>query len=253
MNLTDITVSDVLSSSIIVASRGRRLSMICRPSYAIHFCTSGKITYTHNGKKYVADKEHAIILPMGASYELYNNEGGEFPLINFFTNDNSFTNEFITYPIISVSPYLEDIKKIISLPDTKENRLLKISLLYKILNRISYESNKGVQALAPAVKYMTSHLCDNEITNVILAKEAHISEIYLRTLFKACYNTTPRQYLISLRIERAKQLLISTDDTVQNIALATGFSGIYHFTRAFKQSTSMTPTEYRKTFINRFA
>ncbi len=253
MNLTDITVTDILSASVIQASKGRRLKMINRPSYALHFCTLGKITYTHNGKKFIADEGHAIILPMGATYELYNNEGGRFPLINFLTENNEFTDEFITYPIISAASYIEDAEKVISLSDTKENRLLKISLLYKIFNRILYESNKGVKILTPALKYMSEHLCDPDITNDILAKEAHISEIYLRTLFKECYNTTPHQYLISLRIERAKKLLAGTNNSVQNIAADSGFSGIYHFTRAFKKSTSMNPTEYRKNFFNRFA
>ncbi len=253
MDLSDITLLDIVSSSVILANKGRRLSVVNRPTYALHFCTLGKITYTHKGQKYVADPDHAMILPMNATYELYNNEGGQFPLINFLCAEDTLPREFISYPIRSVASYLEDFEKIRTLPDIKENRLLKLSLLYKIFNQISYESNKGVQILAPAVKYMTTHLSEAGITNDILAKEAHISEIYLRTLFRECYHTSPHQYLISLRMERAKQLLLETDDTIQNIAFASGFSSIYHFTRAFKKNTAMNPTEYRKVFPNRFS
>ncbi len=252
MNLCDITLKEIVSSSIITANKGRKVLMKDRAAYGLHFTLSGKITYTHRAQSFIATPDCAMILPMHATYELYNNESGRFPIINFLCENDSLTDEFIPIKISSAAAYIEDFEKIRSLPPTRENRLRSLALMYRIFDRLSSEENGVSLLLSPAVKYMNEHLSDSKISNDMLAQKANISEIYLRTLFKEHYGTSPHQYLISLRIERAKRLLIESPESVQSIALSCGFSGIYHFTRAFRQSTGITPTEYRKTFINRF-
>ena len=56
--------------------------------------------------------------------------------------------------------------------------------------------------------------------------------------------TTPRQYLLNQRIQRATYLLINTTLSITDIAGECGFSNLYHFCRTFKQRTGLTPSEY---------
>ncbi len=249
--LKHITVTEIADVLTVTAPRGRRFHMQDRKWYGLSFCTSGRITYRHGEREIVSTRDCAVILPMHATYTLYNNESGQFPLINFYCLDDLFTDEFIVIPIASIAAYQDDLEHLKQLFHTGGSRLAYLGTFYKILARLAEEESNATRLLAPAIAYMHTHLADQSITNPRLAKEANISEIYLRTLFRECYHTSPRQYLIDLRIEHTKQMLIETDETVQKIALSAGFASIYHFSRAFRARVGMTPTEYRSSCLLR--
>jgi len=93
---------------------------------------------------------------------------------------------------------------------------------------------------------MLEHFDDAALSNEILASQSGISEIYFRRLFKEMFGTTPKQYILELRIKKACKLLMESSSNISEIAEACGFSSVYHFCRAFKSITSLTPTEYSK-------
>ena len=80
------------------------------------------------------------------------------------------------------------------------------------------------------------------------AKVAGISYRYFETLFRQKYGSTPKEYVISLKIERAKELLLSEKILIKDIAVMLGYSDIYHFGRLFTARTGQTPSEYRNSF-----
>ena len=84
------------------------------------------------------------------------------------------------------------------------------------------------------------------LSKAALAKKAGISEVYLRKLFLTYYKITPKQYILDIRLSKAKQLLVDTAFTVTDIARECGFASLYHFCRCFKKKTGTTPTEYAK-------
>ena len=57
---------------------------------------------------------------------------------------------------------------------------------------------------------------------------------------------TPINYLISYRLKQAALLLTSTEKKIATIAQESGFNGVDHFCRSFKNSYGITPTDYRK-------
>ena len=72
----------------------------------------------------------------------------------------------------------------------------------------------------------------------------------LNGIFKEKYGVPCWQYVISVRIETASNLLKATDYSVSNIAELCGFSDPYYFSRAFKKALGKSPSEYRKSKIN---
>lgn len=62
---------------------------------------------------------------------------------------------------------------------------------------------------------------------------------------------SPHQYLLQQRIERAKQLLKQTDQSVVDIALACGFNSHSHLSKQFRQVTGVTPKAYRAELNNK--
>ena len=80
------------------------------------------------------------------------------------------------------------------------------------------------------------------------AAKRHISECYFNKIFKATFNVTPMQYVISLRIAGAKKLLEGSDMDVIRISSAVGYDDAFYFSRLFKKHTGQSPTEYRRQF-----
>lgn len=246
--INGITVSEIAEIITINAPNGRRLKITDRSFFGLSFCLSGKITYRHNGKNFVSKPGTAVFLPMHATYELYNNEGGEFPLINFFCAGKAFTDEFLCIPLGSSDGYIRDYERMKTLSLSETNRLTVMGIFYEMLSRLSFEDRNNSIVLNPAIEFIEANFCNHEINNTDIAKHANISEVYFRKLFREKYYTTPKQYILDMRIRKAKQLLAETKLSVTDISLTCGFSGVYHFCREFKEKTGISPTEYRNIY-----
>lgn len=81
-----------------------------------------------------------------------------------------------------------------------------------------------------------------------VARACGLSHSHFNQAFKISVGMSPRQWLAERRIERAKWLLINTEHTLANVALACGFSEQCHFTRMFTRSVGMAPGVWRRTF-----
>lgn len=83
---------------------------------------------------------------------------------------------------------------------------------------------------------------------VSLASEFNISYSYMARLIKENLNTDYTQLTRSLKLDKAKKLLLSTKMSITEIAMECGFCDSSYFIKLFKSSTGMSPNVYRKTF-----
>jgi AraC family transcriptional regulator, arabinose operon regulatory protein len=81
-----------------------------------------------------------------------------------------------------------------------------------------------------------------------LAKENSFSQDYFCRLFKKYVNITPHTFISDIRIDNAKQLLISSNHPVTRIAEILGYNDIYHFSKRFQEKTGMSPMAFRKSW-----
>lgn len=94
------------------------------------------------------------------------------------------------------------------------------------------------------IAYMRTHLRHSH-TLCALARLVNLSPSRLRHLFKADTNMTPTQYLHTLRMQEAKQLLETTWLRIKEIGSRVGIAGQSHFVREFKRAYGFTPVNYR--------
>ena len=79
-----------------------------------------------------------------------------------------------------------------------------------------------------------------------MSQKVCISKNYLNTLFKSKVGKTIIQYITDYKIDRAKLLLQNSQETIESIANQLGYYDQYHFSKAFKKTTGIAPTQFRK-------
>ena len=133
-------------------------------------------------------------------------------------------------------------------------RTKSMSILYDIYSKLLWnEFNTYIpvqkrEVFRDIIKKISENYADSELSVHLLAQEANMSDVHFRKIFKTIYKVSPQQYIIALRIDRAKELLTFEDISVLDISEALGFSDSCHFSRIFKQKTGYTPLEYRRIY-----
>jgi AraC-like DNA-binding protein len=101
------------------------------------------------------------------------------------------------------------------------------------------------EQLQPAIAYMEDHLLENPKLAEI-AGEVHLAPNYFHRKFTSLFHMTPLAYILGRRLDIARQLLLSTDLTLQQIAHRSGFRNAFYLSRVFKKEYSVSPSNYRK-------
>ena len=105
-------------------------------------------------------------------------------------------------------------------------------------------ADTGNPYVEKAKHYMLTHLTQ-EISAGKIADHAGISQYYLSRLFKSLTGLTMMEYLTDERLNAAKQLLVTTDKPIHEIAVLLRFCDQSHMTYAFRKNLGLTPKQYR--------
>lgn len=79
-----------------------------------------------------------------------------------------------------------------------------------------------------------------------LAELCGVSEVYLRRAFRNAFGVSPAVYMRNKRIAYAKELLLSGEYSVTDVAMLSGFNDTAYFAREFKKATGVSPIAYRR-------
>lgn len=102
--------------------------------------------------------------------------------------------------------------------------------------------------IAKAIGYMQNYYSSN-ITIEEICCLIYISPHHFKRVFKNQTGQTPYNFLTAIRMEKAKEILIRKELSIEEIARLCGFVNVRHFSTTFKRMEGLTPTEYRKTLI----
>ena len=244
ISFDELIVTGIRQPVVVHSKKGTQFEMRNRQYFGVCFSTKGQITYTMNEKTYVSNPDNAILVPQGCSYCRVTDSEGQFPLINFYCSGLEDLKEIVVIPLIDPQDGIQYFKTLQRLFLRNESRMKIYSTFYELLDLLISPYKQDSERLTLVVKYIEEHIQDPNLSNVELAKHLGISEVYLRKQFQTHYRVTPKQYILDVRIRKAKQLLIDTPFTVTAIAEECGFSSVYHFCRSFRQRTGKTPTQY---------
>lgn len=99
-------------------------------------------------------------------------------------------------------------------------------------------------AVQTAVRVMQQHI-EDPVSVAFIAEKTGMSPRQLERLFLRYLHTTPARYYVTLRIDRARELLLYSDQPILDVAVATGFTSVSHFSQWFKRLIGARPSELR--------
>jgi transcriptional regulator GlxA family with amidase domain len=112
--------------------------------------------------------------------------------------------------------------------------------------RLSIPTRIGVRhpKLASVIQRMESHV-EDPVSPALLAQDVGMSTRQLERLFRRYLNRSPKRYYMELRLQKARNLLLQTDMSVINVALACGFASPSHFSKCYRALYKTTPYRER--------
>jgi len=131
--------------------------------------------------------------------------------------------------------------------------LILYAQLFIRLSRLYCESldknpNRGAVHVKKAIMFMHQNY-DKDIRTKDIAAAANVHAGYLHRIFKSNKGLTINQYLMDLRMEKAKSLLTNTDISIIDISCYVGFNSSQYFHYVFKKKTGFSPSDFRKSVI----
>lgn len=190
-----------------------------------------------------------------------------FPLefVSFQTEDELEQDIFLPlrqkqllFPRVAERVHQQNLTKWIkALIMENEERLYGYQLRTKILLLQMLEYLTKEKQLRPTDYANTNQLQRELITYVqknyaekislsMLATEFHLSEKYLSWYFKEHFSISFMQYVTHLRMSKAKELLVATEESITEVAMSCGYPSVNLFIRNFKETYGITPLQYRK-------
>lgn len=151
-------------------------------------------------------------------------------------------------------------EEVISLAEKEESQLLLQSRLYELLHIILSDAKDmdkpkekaagGNRTIRKAIRYIDENY-PNDITLKDIADYVSFSPVYFHNVFKDYMGRTPGAYLREIRIKKAKEYLLTTDLSLEVIALRCGFKSHSYFAYCFKKETGLSPGKYKNTKGNK--
>ena len=246
-NLTVLSIDGIYKSRLLTDSEARARAS----STLLVVKSSGKTSYDIGGKRFFADKDRIMFIPKDAEYEMYIEKEGDCTVLELQIDNVEKYNacELFTGGDKEVFDTVKNIFHYWTLRGPAF-RSKCLSELYGLLTQISSiqsfsDTLAGKYGLIHrSVKYIEGNYNRQDLYTPMLADMSGMGETYYRSIFVAVFGVAPTRYIQQYRVNKAKELLIRSDASVEDIATAVGFANSSYFCKVFKSLTGLTPSEY---------
>lgn len=274
MKIVDVGVSNASFMDFTIPSDFARQALYYCPQFGHFYCNDnyyierdfldlfllmyvchGSLTVETQGRTYIANQGEIVLLDCRQPHRYYCKNSVDFLWFHFHGNSSIayseylytqsgvvFTGERIPELYRNFMAIIQGANAVI----VNEHQIsLNINQILCHLVNIRQNNSSTNSLLLPAIAYIRENY-STPITLDHLANLCLISKPHLIRCFKKHMSCTPHEYLLAYRLRQSKQQLIGTSLSVETIAEECGFNSASHFTRAFRKSTGITPTEFRK-------
>ena len=237
-----------LRDVFVYKQKNEKLNISPRTYAALSFkaCTSGR--YISEGTVTKHAPGALCLVPADVAYRRESKE--EDIYVIQFDATPLLPREIRVLPVDDVAAYREKFETALALwQEQAPGYYYRVAaILYELFAEVAAPMEQAANKkddLAKAHQYMEEHFSNASLSIEQMARRAHISPAYFRRRFAERYGTTPKQYLDSLRMQHAKELLQTGYYSTREIAERCGFSDASYFCTAFRRHTGKSVTAYR--------
>lgn len=234
-----------------------------RGDYQLLYIAAGKAHFYFDGKERIIPKGNMVLFRPGESqiYYLYASEKPETYWVHFTGSDVGLLLDYYQMPkgenvfYTGTSPdyqwlYRQMIQEL-QLRRANYDDLLSMNLrhIFLMINRYLKEGKQVGTDVLDEIERATHYFNENynqQISIEKYAEEHMMTSCWFIQSFKQITKTTPMQYIVSLRITNAMNLMDNTNYSIAEVASAVGYDNALYFSRLFHKHTGMSPREYKK-------
>jgi YesN/AraC family two-component response regulator len=148
---------------------------------------------------------------------------------------------------VSEESLIEEVELALVRVEQKRMDLKKISLADQHPELLQQDDPIRNSFIVKAVEFITDQL-STPLTAMRVAEAVHLNSSYFSVLFKEEIGSTFTDYLIKVRLKKAKELLLRTDMKIYEIAEQIGYQTPSHFVKVFQEQEGLTPKKYREMY-----
>ena len=225
----------------------------------IVFFTEGAIEYIFEDGRIIAQKGDLLFLPGDVAYTGKPlAEKISYYVLNFESGEPHEFRDFIAPAVIEVNDYEEECLRFANALECWNRQFadayLKTKMFaYSVLcrgleNAENEKNNRRGASTDEIIAYITQNLGEESLNVLRLCEKYYISQSQLRRNIYRVTHMNPNEYILVLRLNKAKKELIYTDKSVKQIAGECGFASPYYFSNCFSKKYQMSPVKYRETY-----
>ena len=220
---------------------------------AVVLFLEGEIEYRFAHKTLVAKQGDLLFLPGNLPYSgVCHAKPCCYYVIDFLCSDNKQFEAFgapLLFPAANYKKVLQLFESALHLwnhPSAGMMLHLKAHLYTLLAERFAPGTETdNLPNKNHILQYIEKNLSDQSLSVAKICKELFISDSQLRRTIHQLAGVSPNGYITAIRLNKAKFLLSTTEESIKDISYACGFASPYYFSRAFSKATGMSPSQYR--------
>jgi len=252
--MKDLNIKSIINVYYRENKNWKRQTFSPRSFDAVVFFTEGKIEYHFSDKSVTAQKGDILFLPKDVPYSgIRHTDIVSYFVLDFLCAEDGEFERFGAPAVFPAGNYNRMLSKFSSALELWNRQPINVSLelksiIYAIISTFFEQRNppQTVTATDEIIEYIIENLGDTSLKVSELCNRFFISESQLRRNFIKATGSKPNEYILALRINKAKRELICTEKPIAQISYECGFSSPYYFSRCFSEVEKETPTAYRK-------
>ena len=127
--------------------------------------------------------------------------------------------------------------------------LYLLGYIHSFVKQKKFENEDIVEVMVTKARFLLRAKIDEDVTMQLIAEQLHVSYAWFRKMFKLYTGIAPQQYLIQLKIEKAKMLLRNPLKSVKEIAYELNFDSPFYFSKLFKEKVGLSPDQYKRKYM----
>jgi len=230
--------------------------------FELIYIHAGRGTFTINKEEKQFASHQLLLIPPGSTYKLTSACDVDYYLVSFqvFIKDKKeeaqpslaglacIQQQVIPFHQV-IAGLIEDLYRLKGEEISYIHFLQRAKLNEIFFHLLSYKKhvtpNDTLLAIEETKRYMDTHF-NEKLKIETLAQQAELSPKYYSEMFKKQYGITVSDYITRLRVNKAKQLLLLTKDSIRLIASSVGYADEFYLSRKFKQAVGISPSAYRE-------